>query len=82
MATITESQLQSKLIRKYEADGWYVVKIIQTNRNGMPDLMLLRDGVCRFVEVKRPGCKPRPLQIYRMNELMSKGFDCQVVDSL
>jgi hypothetical protein len=79
---VTESQLQAKLIRRYEADGWYVVKIIQTNCNGFPDLMLLRDGVCRFVEVKRSGGKARPLQVYRMKELMSKGFDCQVVDSL
>jgi hypothetical protein len=82
METISEAKLQSKLIRRYESEGWYVVKIIQTSRNGWPDLMLLRNGVCRFVEVKRPGGKPRPLQVYRMKEIIALGFDCQVVDSL
>ena len=34
-----------------------------------------------FVEVKRPGNKPRALQRRRMNQLERRGFDSVVVDS-
>jgi len=32
--------------------GWTVVKLIQTNHNGMPDLMCLKQGKTFFIEVK------------------------------
>lgn len=76
-----ESTIQARLIARYTAQGWLVVRLIQTNLNGCPDLLLLRDGVARFVEVKRPGCKPRPLQQYRAEQLRAAGFSVDVVSS-
>lgn len=75
-----ESQIQAKLIRRYERDGFLVVKLILTNKPGIPDLLLLKDGVASFVECKRSGEKPRALQEYRINELRSLGFMVDVVD--
>lgn len=74
-----ESAIQRKIIKRYEADGYIVVKINLCNKTGFPDLMLLKDGKATFVEVKRPGCKPRPLQEYRLKELRDAGFDAIVL---
>jgi Holliday junction resolvase len=73
-----ESKIQSRIIKRLEAQGYYVIKLILTNKNGIPDLLLLKDGKASFVEVKRPGEKPRALQEYRMKELKELGFECEV----
>lgn len=73
-----ESKIQARIIKRLESEGYYVVKLILTNKNGIPDLLVLKDGRAFFVEVKRPGEKPRPLQEYRMNELRGLGFICEV----
>lgn len=74
-----ESAIQRKIIRRYEKAGYLVVKIELCNKSGFPDLMLLKDGKASFVEVKRPGQKPRPLQEYRLKELTDAGFDAFVL---
>ena len=38
---MTEQQVQSKKIKELEADGYYVLKLIKTNKNGIPDLLAL-----------------------------------------
>lgn len=75
-----ESAVQRYLVRHYEKLGYIVVKVILCNKPGFPDLMLLKDGVASFVEVKRVGGKPRPLQEYRIKELRSAGFKVEVSD--
>ena len=64
-----------------EAQGYYVVKLILTNKPGIPALLCLKNGKAFFVEVKRPGEKPRPLQYHRINELKEMGFRCEVWDN-
>ena len=68
-----ESIVQREIVQHLEREGWFVLKIIQSNKNGIPDLIAIRDGTTIFVEVKRKGYKPRPLQFYRMNELTDHG---------
>jgi Holliday junction resolvase len=93
---ILESKVQRQIIRYLEDAGWYVVKILQTTKNGWPDLQALRLGpheaygdidigrqpIIIFIEVKRPGTKPTPLQLIRHEELRSRGFRVIVADSL
>ena len=74
-----ESAVQRKIIQRYEADGYLVVKINLCNKSGFPDLMMLKDGIASFVEVKRKGEKPRPLQLYRHEELRNAGFEVLVL---
>ena len=69
-----EKQLQKQIIYHAEVRGWYVVKIITCNKNGFPDLMLLKNNSVIFIEVKRPGMKLRPLQQYRFTELANYGM--------
>lgn len=74
-----ESQIQRKIIERYKKQGYIVVKIGLCNLTGFPDLMLLKDGKASFIEVKRPGETPRPLQMFRMQELRDAGFICEVL---
>ena len=65
---------QSKLIKEYEDSGYMVVKLIRCNINGMPDLMILKDGVTEFIEVKEANDTLKPLQRLRIKQLQKKGF--------
>lgn len=71
---MTEAQIQRRLIIDLERAGWYVVKLIKTTKNGIPDLICHKDGRTVYIEVKRPGQKPRPLQSYRHKELADHGI--------
>ena len=52
-----------------------------TNKPGIPDLVAIpRDSDAVFYEVKRPGKKPRPLQVYRIKELNRHGIEVHVYD--
>lgn len=79
LTAMLESQIQRNIIRRYEAQGYLVVKLSITNKPGFPDLMCLKDGKAVFIEVKRPGEKPRPLQRYRLEELTELGFEASVM---
>lgn len=70
-----ESKVQASIIKRYEQDGWEVVKLILTNKSGIPDLLCLKNGKALFIEVKRPGENPRPLQEYRIRQLQEQGFE-------
>lgn len=53
-----------------------------TGEKGIPDrLVILPGGKCIFVELKREGEKPRPIQDYRIQQLKFLGCDVLVVDS-
>ena len=38
---MTEQQIQSKRIKELEAEGYYVIKLTVTNKNGIPDLIAI-----------------------------------------
>ena len=76
-----ESKIQSNIKARFERAGWMVVKLIQTNCNGIPDLMCLKNGKTVFIEVKQPGREPTELQKYRHAELIKQGFTVHVLTS-
>ena len=76
-----ESKIQSNIKARFERAGWMVVKLIQTNCNGIPDLMCLKNGKTIFIEVKQPGREPTELQKYRHAELIKQGFTVHVMTS-
>lgn len=76
---MTEAQIQSKIIARYEKDGYMVVKLIQTNKNGICDLLLLKDGIASFIEVKTETGRLSELQKYRIKQLEEKGFKVEVL---
>ncbi len=84
---LSENIIQTAVIRKYERNGWLVVKIIQTTKNGWPDLQCHKNGVTEFVECKEEGLAKNfaedfPLQNYRHEQLRKQGFTVHVIDYL
>ena len=76
---MTEQQLQTKKIKQLEADGYYVLKLIKTNKNGIPDLLALHpNNEVLFVEVKTKKGRVSKLQEYRMKEIKDHGFNAEV----
>ena len=75
---ILEKNIQTKIKKKLELEGWFVIKLITTSCNGIPDLLCLRDGLTMFVEVKREKGKLSELQKVRIKDLKEKGFEVKV----
>jgi Holliday junction resolvase len=69
-----EQQIQSKRIKQLEAEGYYVIKLIKTNKNGIPDIIAVppNSGVL-FSEVKTPTGVVSELQKFRLKELEAHG---------
>ena len=38
---MTEQQIQAKKIKELESQGYYVIKLTTTNKNGIPDLIAI-----------------------------------------
>jgi Holliday junction resolvase len=76
---MTEQQIQKKRIKQLEDEGYYVIKLIKTNKNGIPDLVAIPPncGVI-FSEVKTAKGKVSPLQDYRLKELKKHGVITEV----
>jgi Holliday junction resolvase len=76
---MTEQQIQTKLIKELEGKGYYVIKLISTNKNGIPDLIAIpRDSSVEFYEVKKPNGKVSKLQEYRLKELSAHGIKVEI----
>ena len=77
---MSEKTFQKKIIDKYTRAGWFVVKLMQTNKNGIPDVLCLNTKFpARFIEVKGNNGTVSDLQKYRIKELKGFGFDAGVL---
>ena len=76
---MTEQQVQAKKIKELESKGYYVLKLIKTNKNGIPDLVALHPHKeVLFIEVKTKKGKVSKLQEYRLKELEEHGFQTEI----
>ncbi len=76
---MTEQQIQKKRIKQLEDEGYYVIKLIKTNKNGIPDLVAIPpDCDVLFSEVKKPDGKVSALQEYRLKELKKHGIKTEI----
>jgi Holliday junction resolvase len=76
---MTEQQIQSRRIKELEERGYYVIKLIKTNKNGIPDLVAIPpDSGVLFSEIKTPRGKLSKLQEYRLKELRNHGVETEV----
>ena len=76
---MTEQQIQTKKMKELEALGYYVIKLIKTNKNGIPDIIAIHPthGV-EFYEIKTKKGKVSQLQEYRLKELRNYGVTAEV----
>lgn len=77
-----ESAIKRNCTKQLEGWGWLVIHLIQTSTNGIPDSLILRKKQAYFIEFKRLGGKPRPLQSYRISKLKDQGFETLIVSDL
>jgi len=76
---MTEQQIQKKRINQLEAEGYYVLKLIKTNKNGIPDVVAMHpDKGVIFSEIKTPTGKLSKIQEYRLKEIKAYGFEAEV----
>ena len=73
-----ESARQTQIKKKMEDDGWIVIKLIKTSMNGICDLMCLKEGEVKFIEVKQPKGVISPVQQYVIDTLRINGFDVEI----
>lgn len=74
-----EQQIQAKKIKQLEAEGYYVLKLILTNKPGVADLIAIpKDSDVLFVEVKKPDGKMSKLQEFRKKELENHGIKVEI----
>lgn len=74
-----ESGTQRIIRVKLENAGFYVIKIMQSNKNGIPDLLCFKKVksrlICFMVEAKRTEINTAdPLQVWRHKEIQLYGM--------
>jgi Holliday junction resolvase len=55
---------------------------MKTSINGIPDLMALKNGKTKFIEVKKPRGIISEIQKYRIKQLRKQGFEAVVMDGI
>ena len=74
-----EQQIQKKRIDQLEKEGYYVIKLIKTNKNGIPDVLAIPpDSPVIFSEIKTEKGKVSKIQEYRLKELDGYGFKMEI----
>lgn len=77
-----ESTVESYLVRRVKESGGMAIKLNPIGMAGLPDRLVLLPGAkIIFVELKRPGEKPRKLQTHIHNQLRLLGFRVEVADN-
>jgi hypothetical protein len=79
---VLESTIEKYLRRYVEKLGGCCWKFVSPGTDGVPDRIVLLGGRVIFVELKRPGETPRPLQLKRHVQLRGLGFEVAVLDSI
>lgn len=65
-----------------EAKGYFVINLIRTSKNGIPDLLCLKNSEAIFIECKEKTDTLKPLQEYRLKQLNDLGFKAYVNKAL
>ncbi len=79
---MNEREIEKALVDKVKSLGGLCLKFTSTSMTGIPDrIILLPKGKIGFIEVKRPGESPRPIQRKRIRQLQDLGFKVYVIDN-
>lgn len=77
---MTEKTFQSKCIKWVKSQGCFYWKFQDKFSGGFPDLMIAKNGRVVFVELKRKGNKPTPLQNAVMEQMRKAGLSVYWTD--
>lgn len=77
-----EREIEMYLRDQVKRAGGKAYKFESPGNDGVPDRIVIFPGNrIYFVELKRPGGKPRPLQTAKINELQKFGCKVGVIDT-
>lgn len=76
-----ESTIEEYLIKTAELNGFLCWKFVTPSANGVPDRILIGNGLIFFIELKRPKGKARELQIDAMQTMTLYGATSLVLDT-
>lgn len=76
-----ESKIESYLKKCVIESGGMIRKLSWINHKNAPDRCVFLNGV-HFVELKKPGEKPRKMQLREHARMCSHGANVYVIDSL
>ena len=74
-----ESEIETYFVNKCHENNIIIVKL--TGLTGIPDRLIIGYGRQFFIELKRPGEKPKPHQLERISQLQKRGATVFVADS-
>lgn len=78
----TETQKQKKFIANLRAEGYLVFKINDSYISGFPDIIAIKDGIVRFIELKnldRRGAKLSLEQKHLHEKMKEHGVEVEVI---
>lgn len=79
---ILEKEVEKYLVQYAHKNDILTYKLVSPGNSGVPDRIFVnRDGTVRFVEVKAPGKKPRPLQHSVFAKLANHGQPVIIIDT-
>lgn len=83
MIKLLEKRIEQYFKKRVEEDGTCkCFKFVSPGTAGVPDrIVLKKTGKIYFVELKRPGAEPRPLQVYVFKIFKNYGFPVYVLDT-
>lgn len=79
-----ESKIQAEIIKYLKERGYYVIKVVQANVSGVPDILFCKDGKFCAVEVKAKGKKSKVTELQKLHLAMiiNSGGKAIVADCL
>lgn len=82
LAKPKENKIEKKLVALAKSRKGACIKFTSSGQNGMPDrICLFPGGEVWFVELKRQGKKPDPLQLIMHEALRRLGFKVNVISN-
>ncbi len=76
---MTESQIQKKIVKHFENEGYFVLRLAVMTVAGLPDLLALKPSRVVFIEVKKSGGILSKLQEFKIKQLRKIGFKVMVL---
>ncbi len=76
-----ESLIEKKVVAYCKTRGLLTYKFTSPNNRGVPDRVIMGDGLLLFMELKQLGKKPTPLQQYEHQRITKAGQIVVTADS-
>ena len=77
-----ESKIEKLTTAYATKKGWLSYKFSSPNCAGVSDRLYIKNGITIFIEFKRKGAQPRPLQAFHIEKIQAHGAQVFVVDSV